>query len=461
LEPRAQSPRPPCCNSRTTHTRARTPRSPSHARAPHPAPGAAQKLRSQLAATSEWSDPEARAALASRCGAAAAGGAALAALLRTKDCSALRKRHLLCLARAWGYKSDLWRPKRDRKADNRATAAVCTMTDFATLTAALTADALTAHVAGVLRPLRDEAARVHAGPRARALALNLALSGAASSDASAAIAAAAAVISAPHVTDAYVANTRATARVAAWVAAQMRLELGTLVTWRAELARLGPDEASQAAWKALSGEPSPAERVFRALSLTLAVASSHTRAVAQRAVAHHGGLDTFEAANVDELHAGVAASLEFVGRAEALLAQLRFGRFELFLHASGALVAEAVAYAVGMSTATDARAEWLAEAVARRRAAQAAHQQGLQAAPEMDVPCFADMLAARAPFSAQVGAGGGAAGNGGGVSHAAAAAAAAEAAAIAALRAGAAGGAQQQMAHMHAPLGGGGVSAGA
>jgi hypothetical protein len=371
------------------------------------------------------------------------------------------------------------------------------MTDFATLSGALTADALSAHVATVLRPLRDEAARVHAGPRARALALGVvgagvggdasssaalppglltasaatsvlfaagaALCGSAGAAGAAANAGALSIGSgAPHVTDAYVSNTRATARVAAWVAAQMRLELATLATWRGELARLGPDEGSQAAWKALSGEPSPAERVFRALSLTLAVASSHTRAVAQRAVAHHGGLDAFEAANIEELHSSVSNSLEFVARAEALLAQLRFGRFELFLHASGALVAEAVAYAAAMAASTEARAEWLGEAVARRRAAaahaaQAAH--GLY--PDMDVPSFAEMLAARAPFAAQVGGGGGGAGAGGG-GGAHAAAAAAEAAAIAALRAGVAGAqAQQQQHHHHAAMGGGVAAGGA
>ncbi len=98
----------------------------------------AQKLRSVLSRTMEWNDPSEReraAELAEAAAAAAAAGAGadadadadaeealppacapanLPAVLRAKDCSALRKAHLLWLARTWGYKSDVWRRRGTR-----------------------------------------------------------------------------------------------------------------------------------------------------------------------------------------------------------------------------------------------------------------------------------------------------------------------------------------------------------
>jgi hypothetical protein len=86
----------------------------------------------------EWNDPSEReraAELAEAAAAAAAAGAGadadvdadaeaalppacapanLPAVLRAKDCSALRKAHLLWLARTWGYKSDVWRRRGTR-----------------------------------------------------------------------------------------------------------------------------------------------------------------------------------------------------------------------------------------------------------------------------------------------------------------------------------------------------------
>lgn len=46
-----------------------------------------------------------------------AGLAPLAVALEEKKTSALRKAHLIFMARSWGYKCDLWTPKHDRAAD--------------------------------------------------------------------------------------------------------------------------------------------------------------------------------------------------------------------------------------------------------------------------------------------------------------------------------------------------------
>jgi hypothetical protein len=84
------------------------PRLHASSRHKHTAKHGEKRLRSQLARTREWSDLRCRAAAA-----AAAdddGDDELAAALRGRDLSALRKRGFFALCRAWGYRSDVWRP---------------------------------------------------------------------------------------------------------------------------------------------------------------------------------------------------------------------------------------------------------------------------------------------------------------------------------------------------------------
>ena len=102
-------------------------------RAPHPTPlaplarawymsrvrltrrGAHARLRSQLSRTPEWRSLAERERVARACDAAGPARAALAQALRVGHCSLLRKGDLLFLARVWGYRSDIWGHRKDRR----------------------------------------------------------------------------------------------------------------------------------------------------------------------------------------------------------------------------------------------------------------------------------------------------------------------------------------------------------
>ena len=74
-----------------------------------------KRLRSQLSRTPEWRSMAERERLARACDAAGPGRAALARALRVGHCSLLRKSDLLYLARAWGYRSDIWGLRKERR----------------------------------------------------------------------------------------------------------------------------------------------------------------------------------------------------------------------------------------------------------------------------------------------------------------------------------------------------------
>jgi hypothetical protein len=66
-------------------------------------------LRRLLTKTAEWSSAEERVRVAADCDARGAAYVPLALVMRGREnCSALRKGHLLHLARMWGYASHLW-----------------------------------------------------------------------------------------------------------------------------------------------------------------------------------------------------------------------------------------------------------------------------------------------------------------------------------------------------------------
>jgi hypothetical protein len=116
------------------------------------APSGSARLRAQMLATAEWNNPAARDALAA---AEALRGdpIGVAQLLRRKVGRSLLKPHMLCLARAWGYASDLWLRRGDtiraRKRPRAAAAADKESTEHATAVAP--SSAVTAVV--VPRPL--------------------------------------------------------------------------------------------------------------------------------------------------------------------------------------------------------------------------------------------------------------------------------------------------------------------
>ena len=80
------------------------PRSPARA-----VPPGEKKLRSLLSRTPEWGSEAIRGEAAAE--AEAAGDSVMAALLRSRDASALRKLHFLALCRRWRYRADAWVPR--------------------------------------------------------------------------------------------------------------------------------------------------------------------------------------------------------------------------------------------------------------------------------------------------------------------------------------------------------------
>ena len=72
-------------------------------------PRPAARLRRLLTKTAEWNKAEERLRVALDCDRLGDAYKTLGAVMRGKEnCSALRKGHLLHLARKWGYVSHLW-----------------------------------------------------------------------------------------------------------------------------------------------------------------------------------------------------------------------------------------------------------------------------------------------------------------------------------------------------------------
>jgi hypothetical protein len=79
-----------------------------------------RRLRSQLSRTPEWGSLDERARVARMCDGGGPDLARLAAALRSRHCAELRKGDLMFLARMWGYKSDVWSRRKDRRYAQRA-----------------------------------------------------------------------------------------------------------------------------------------------------------------------------------------------------------------------------------------------------------------------------------------------------------------------------------------------------
>ena len=78
-------------------------------------------LRTQLAFCAEWASDTGRHALADAVEAGTLPGSpSLVQLLRAKDCSAVRKDHMLFMCLAWRYRTPFWSAKRPRTAGNNA-----------------------------------------------------------------------------------------------------------------------------------------------------------------------------------------------------------------------------------------------------------------------------------------------------------------------------------------------------
>ncbi len=336
-----------------------------------------KKLRAQLTRTPEWRSAAAREALAARLH--AAGDVDFAAALRRPDASALRKRHLFALARAWGYASDVWRARGERApAAPRASAAaeaparlraslLATLApppapavapprhapppcDEAAALRALHADAVEMHVALRLLPLATAASDALAGRAAHAAALR---HGAARA----------------QLSDAFVAHCHAIAAAAAVDSARLRSEHAALEARRAALAAALPGGMSADAWRAAHGGGSGAEAVLAHLAgliqLSLVSASAATSAAACGAAPP---LCPGEACALEEAREASAAAREFVLRCDTLLTATAHGDADLYLRAAAGVIDAVARFCAGVHAACTERAGWAASLLAAGRA---------------------------------------------------------------------------------------------
>lgn len=142
-------------------------------------------LRALIARTQEWNSTSERERLA--CAAEGQQVDELATVLRAKRTSLLRKRHLLFLCRAWGYRSYIWTRRGERALGAvkrecspagaasptlpRAAANAVAVWDGCTFNAANPQpEALYMYAVRALRPLLSEASQMYAGSAARAAA---------------------------------------------------------------------------------------------------------------------------------------------------------------------------------------------------------------------------------------------------------------------------------------------------
>jgi len=341
----------------------------------------------------------------------AAVPAGLAEALRTRNVSALRKRHLVFLARQFNLKSDIWQrkssgglapaagegsgddawasrggasersagAKRQRRADGDgegsagaapravrpARGAPASRYGASSLrggpTAAcdplaleLTPAAVMAYVDLTLRPLSHAACTTLAGHGA---------------------AAAAAQHGAPHITRAGIGlSSRASgvcAALASAFVADRRALMAALETLRGPAAGAA---ARAPAWRQLLGSPSPAQKVVATLAQVVAVGLASNESDKATLLRLHGvgSLGPADIAWFDEIERAMLAALELAARLECLLGQLRFADFATCLELSATVVDVAIEFAAGAGASHATRAAWMSGVVEARRAAAAA-----------------------------------------------------------------------------------------
>jgi hypothetical protein len=312
----------------------------------------------------------------------------LAALLRRKDCAALRKADLITLARAWGYKSCIW--VRKRRADSGAGAgggagaATSARAPRAHADAGQAAPALlltSAPHAGALA-LASAALRERTGTRHDALAAYLAAN-LVPMCAVARTAFQGRAVRAPLLAAAASGRLQLpalaghTARVQAWhpvavsfgalVRAQHAAVAARLTALDMAAASGADDEADVPAWRALAATAAPGEEEFR----TLYTMHSLGDAAIDEIVRSSNLGDEVESVWAHEAHSGHVSSLELASAAGALLAHAKMGPLREYVRTAAALLELLTCYLNDCLEALGVRAALLDD-VARAALAAAA-----------------------------------------------------------------------------------------
>jgi hypothetical protein len=306
----------------------------------------------------------------------AGGETALAAALRTKSFETTRKRDLMHMARAWGYRSRVWQMKasckRKRARDGADGGGGCG--DGRGSAASPPLSLALAQLSPPLPPLLPPPSRtdeerlrcvlltevrplgVRCVAYARGHSTRDALRRCGSSD----------VFVTPWSVQ---YNCAAAAFVRAAMLPRAEAETLTLRAWQLQTASLGEGAASAPAWASLAGREAPPDRVLRqaAAFQSRSVDTQARLRQVMRAVAlappppGDCGQSSFDVAetNLDELQHTTDAALEFIARARALVASAALLGFGAYCALAIEVVDEVATLLLGVGDACRERADWM------------------------------------------------------------------------------------------------------
>lgn len=317
-----------------------------------------KKLRHYLINCPEWVDTDKRNDLANRLEVKSPDDKQLSCALRSKDPTALRKRHLILLCREWRYRSDLWVLKRGAdapaaveathdaaaSAPNGGTSTIIPIMDVInveSLARNLSLETVLQYFESLVRPLLAVAAHYVVAPTMRQLAQATGSGG-------------------RIVTDTLLKRHSELVSVYAIINSRVSANRATVTAWHSQIMGGQAGATAQSAFQALQGRLCPAEETLQVLRAASAVALAHTRELEHR-LRSSGPLEPVEAAWISDLVASSNASLEFMARSQTLLAQLLFSPFILYIQVAKLIMEVCEQSCVVQKSKLEERIQWMTE----------------------------------------------------------------------------------------------------
>lgn len=341
-----------------------------------------KRLRSLVARMPEWASAPRRSE-AAEAAALEPGRGKLAAALRSKHCSELRKADLLFLCRLWGYQSDVWMSRKQRRVGGRdATAPPAPASQALQQPLWLAAAAAAAQppllpalafpsVLAAAQGGQVDAVRSLCVSETRVLAQQ-------SAESFSDVAVTRQLLdllrtSSPHVQPSLLevvrrklSNVRYAQRSTERIGSELR-ELHAAL--QAQLMGLSQADGAALAWQAFAGREPPLDPLCRQLQELCALAISPAPPVALPGAEEEAEPSWFAAGDLN-LRAGGTRALQVLTVSASILSQLKLARLHIFLEATSALtdvlIGQTAAIAAGLE-----RHETLLAEEERRRAAVA------------------------------------------------------------------------------------------
>jgi hypothetical protein len=301
----------------------------------------------------------------------AEGMPSLATALQTKKTSALRKAHLLLMARHWKYRSDIWSVRHDRAAkkameemQRRADVAqqhqmapLCRFGETAAAAAAgiwdegnLAPEAVWLFTRRELRPLSMRVAAAFAGDEARSAAL-------AHGD--------------THITTSACMEVRKVADMAP----SLLSNLGFVHAALTGAQRALPSHmAVMPAWQALNVAPFNAAETLLKGVLEAGISQVNQVAKTSGRRLRRGGLSESEAAWLAEMEASHQATLALLEKVARVLNAFRAAPLTDFLEVAGHLLEQLIVLVTTLGSAATSRERWMRELIDARAVAAANEQ---------------------------------------------------------------------------------------